>query len=354
MQNERSKVTLFGKRSASMSFKKIYSEIYRHFDSHGFRKNVETHCFASLKQFKKIVRSYLFFHLFFFGLLLLEIIVFSFSFSFLCKSVLIAFSIAAIILTIFSYLITFFYFETKKPEQFFELRNRFMHLCEQSLPKDLAAPEYHLFLANSAYRFASHLMCNESHFQSTPFLSRSIRAFLFKVMSFSQNKDFHQMKEILLLVSVSEHVTLIKKKPTNLEAHASLANTYIALAKLYRGDSKEMREKFSKAMEKGIQEFKVLDHYSPNEPWVQAQLASCYHDLKLYREEILCYEKILELCPSDKQILFRLGVLYFQQGVNARGLCIYEKLKGMNFSRAEELINYYEANIRQDDVEQST
>lgn len=340
-------------RSASMSFKKIYSEIYRHFDSHRFRKNVETHCSSSLKQFKKIVRSYLFFHLFFFGLLLLEIIGFSLSFSFLCKSVLVAFSIAAIILTLFSYLIIFFYFEMKKPEQFSELRNRFMRLCEQSLPGDLAAPEYHLFLANSAYRFASHLMRNESHLQGIPFLSRSIKVFLFKLMSFSQNKDFHRMKELLLLVSVSEHVTLIKKKPTNLEAHASLANTYIALAKLYRGDSKEMWEKFKKALEKAIQEFRVLDHYSPNEPWVQAQLASCYHDLKLYREEIDCYEKILDLCPSDKHILFRLGVLYFQQGLNARGLCIYEKLKGMHFSRAEELINYYELNIKQDDVENS-
>ena len=156
------------------------------------------------------------------------------------------------------------------------------------------------------------------------------------------------MKEILLLVSITEHIQLIKETPTDLEAHASLANAYVALSKIYQGDSKEMHEKFQAASEKAIQEFKILDHYSPNDPWVQAQLATCYHDLKMFREEILYYENILKLCPEDKQIMFRLGVLYFQQGLNAKGLRTYEELKNMGFSRADELIDYYDANIRQE------
>jgi len=336
-----------------MSFKKVYSEISRHFDCDSFRKHVDTHCSSGLKQFKKIVRSYLFSHLLFLGILLGEVIAFTLSFTFLSKSVLIVFCLAGIILTVFAYLVILFYFETKKPQQFIELKNWFMHLCKKSLPKDLAVSEYHLFLANSAYRFATHLMNHESTSCILPFFNESLKTLVHKCASFSHGKDIHRMKEILLLVSIAEHVQLIKQMPKNLEAHASLANTYIALAKIYRSDAKEMREKCRKALEKAIQEFKVLDYYSPNDPWVQAQLASCYHDLKRRRDEIFHYENILKLCPNDKQILFRLGVLYFQQGLNAKGLGIYEKLKTMNFSRAEELIHYYEVTIRQEDVESS-
>ena len=43
----------------------------------------------------------------------------------------------------------------------------------------------------------------------------------------------------------------------------------------------------------------------------------------MHKEEITEYETILKLCPEDKQILFRLGILCFQQGENALGLQIY-------------------------------
>jgi hypothetical protein len=68
----------------------------------------------------------------------------------------------------------------------------------------------------------------------------------------------------------------------------------------------------------------------------------------MHKEEITEYETILKLCPEDKQILFRLGILCFQQGENARGLQIYEQLKEMQFSRADELIDFYDANIKQE------
>lgn len=331
-----------------MSVKEIVRETLRRFDYESFQRNVESHCSSGLKQFKKIIRSYIFFHLFFMGLLISEITAFCLSLTFLSKSALIAFSLAGIILTAFAYLVILFYFQAKKPEQFIELRNWFMLLCKQSLPKNLASSEYHLSLANSAYRFAHHLMKHESTLYSFPPVTHSINTLMRKFSNFCHHKDLYKMKEILLLVSINEHIQLIKQMPTDLEAHASLANTYVALSKIYRGESKEMHEKFKSASEKAIQEFKILDHYSPNDPWVQAQLATCYHDLKMFKEEIQYYENILRLCPDDKQIMFRLGVLYFQQGFNAKGLHIYEGLKAMSFSRADELIDYYDANIKQE------
>lgn len=331
-----------------MSVKEIYTEISQRFDHEEFGQNVDKHCSAGLKQFKKIIRSYIFFHLFFLGLLAAELITFSLSFAFLSKSAFIAFSLAGIILTAFTYLVTLFYFQTKKPEQLIELRNWFMNLCKQTLPKNLPLSDHHLSLANSAYRFATHLMKNEPTFYSFPPITHSLNTIIRKFTNFCHHRDFHQMKEILLLVSITEHIQLIKETPTDLEAHASLANAYVALSKIYQRESKDMQDKFQVASEKAIQEFKILAYYSPDDPWVEAQLASCYHDLKRFKEEILCYENILNLCPEDKQILFRLGVLYFQQGLNAKGLSIYEKLKEMNFSRIDELIDYYDANIKQE------
>ena len=65
------------------------------------------------------------------------------------------------------------------------------------------------------------------------------------------------------------------------------------------------------------------------------------HDFS--EEEIKEYETILSLCPDDKDTLFKLGMLYFQQGFNAKGLRAYERLKRSNYRKAEDLIKFYGA-----------
>lgn len=330
-----------------MSINEIKSEPFWRFNHEGFHKNVESHCSSGLKQFKKIIRSYVFFHLFFLGLLSGEVIAFFFSLTLLFQTSLIAFSLAAILLTGFAYLILLFYFQTKKPEQFLELRNFFMLHCKKALPKNLIHSEYHLSLANAAYRFAAHLSKEEGQLYTLPPKMGSLNQAMRRVTNLCHRKDIQRMKEVLFLVSINEHIQLIKSVPTNLEAHASLANAYVALSRLYQ-KQEPLHEKFKTAARKAIQEYKIIDHLSPNDPWVHAQLASCYHDLSQHQEEINEYENVLKLCPEDKQILFRLGILCFQQGENARALQIYQKLKEMQFSRADELIDFYDANLKQE------
>ena len=60
-------------------------------------------------------------------------------------------------------------------------------------------------------------------------------------------------------------------------------------------------------------------------------------------EEIREYETILQLCPDDKETLFKLGKLYFEQGQNAKGLQVYENLKHSHYTKAESLIHFYGA-----------
>jgi tetratricopeptide (TPR) repeat protein len=108
----------------------------------------------------------------------------------------------------------------------------------------------------------------------------------------------------------------------------------------------EMDRKFRDAAECAMEEFKILNDYAPHDPWVHAQLAYSYHDLQMYQEEIAEYEIIFKLCPDDKETMFKLGMLYFQQGLNAKGLRIYEELKRSHYKKAENLIKYYGSGLK--------
>ena len=59
------------------------------------------------------------------------------------------------------------------------------------------------------------------------------------------------------------------------------------------------------------------------------------------QEEIREYDVVARLRPDDQDALYKLGMLYFQKGYNAKGLKIYETLRHMNLKRAEALIDHY-------------
>jgi tetratricopeptide (TPR) repeat protein len=169
------------------------------------------------------------------------------------------------------------------------------------------------------------------------------------------------MQEILLQSSIEEHIQLVQCEPTSLDIHAALANAYVTLSSIYLDPRKTenydsdrwipskkyslaSEKKFREIAEKAIEEFKILNEYAPNDPWVHMQLAYSYHDLQMPVEETAEYEITLKLRPDDKETLFKLGCLYFTQGRNADGLKVYERLKNANFKRAEQLITYYGTN----------
>ena len=208
------------------------------FHRESFRKHVELHCVNGWRQFRKIVYSHLFFHVFFLTILASETATLLFFLFFWFSSSLIAFSLVTLLLTGFSYLILLFYFQTKKPEQFFQLRNWFMMLCKQGLPAHVDRSEYHLSLANAAYSFASYLGRQKSSRERAK--THLLWLLSEKIATLYHRRDTHKMKELLLLVSINEHIQLIKKSPTHLEAHASLANAYVALAHLYRSQEKAL------------------------------------------------------------------------------------------------------------------
>jgi tetratricopeptide (TPR) repeat protein len=332
----------------------------RSFDKQSYEDEIERLSLQSVEAFRDTVRQYAIFHIFFFSLGLLELFAIILFFSFLTQSALFAFTIAGLFFTGFAYFVLLFYFQAKKTQQLLDLKNSFSAQYRSILPFRPKEFDHHTGSIDALY-----LLFTQFHRQEYTFypVSPSLETLSLLAKKFSvwtHWKDVHQFKEILLQSIIREYVHLVQLKATDLEVHAGLASTYIAMTKLYmdprKSDpdaihlwispeyhSEEMHAKFNTSAHRALEELRILDAYAPNDPWVHMQLAAVYRDLGLIDKEIKEYETILQLAPKDQEILFRLGVLYFTQGQNAAALHLYEKLKAIQESKAEELLSFYGA-----------
>lgn len=300
------------------------------------------------------------FRVVFFALLGIEIFLFLLFFSFFAQSSILAFSIGGIVLTLFSYFAIRFYLQAHKPEQMMELRSRFLNQCKSIIPFSPGDAEFNLSLAHCMYEATSSIQMMEYGFFSRFKKLESLRPQFQKLSCLLHFKDVLKMREMLLFVAIRENIQLVKSMPTDLEAHASLANSYRLVAQIYlspdkqshgqtlpyipkKYESEEMLTKFQAAAMRAVEEYKILDGFSPKDPWIHEQLASIYRMLEKPEDEIREYELICKLSPNDLKPVFRLGALYFEQGENAKGLHIYEKLKKAKDPSADILIGLYHA-----------
>lgn len=328
-----------------------------------FEKQVDHACQKTLGQFKKIRRFYFKFHSYFLLAILLELFAFGFVFHYFPKSSVLALFISLIFLTIFSHFVLLSYFQVKKPQQFSQLKEDFLHRCKQLIAFELGTSDYHFSFSFALHRLIYKLAISEAINQAWIKKSEIFSQLIFKWRIWTEWKDLLAVKELFFSSAIDEHFTLIKLEPTDLEAHASLANIYRIFSKVYvepqklamnelvawmprRFYSEEMEQKSKELLERALQELLILNEYTSNDPWVHAQLATIYQELKMADKEICEYEKILEISPEEKEVLFRLGVCYFQQGENAKGLRLYERLKKLASAKAPELIAHYDAYSR--------
>ena len=311
-----------------------------------------------LPQFDKILRSYVLFNLIFLSLGFLEFILLIVFFTFLTQSAILAFSLAVVFLTFFSYFILKLYYQAQKPEQLYELKERYIRACKGVLNYQENSAEHLVSLANAVSKLSEALAGREYTLINLPTWLSALQPYIERFSCWYHWHDVYQMRELLLNSAVEENIKLVKCEPTSLEAHAALANSYIMLSGLYIDPKKnekaqeerwvpeeaffaELANKFRWTAERAVEEFKIINDFAPEDPWVHAQLAYSYHDLQMPLQEINEYEILLKIDPEDSDTLLRLGILYFQQGMNAKGLCIYEKLKEIDPRRAEELMKYY-------------
>jgi len=311
------------------------------------------------ERFGKINRSHLLFHSLFAFLLSVEFLFFALFFEEIVKTVVMAFWLAGFFLTLFTYLVLHFYMQGRRPEKLAQLRDEFIETVQTSIPFDPGTLEYHCCITEAIVHLTGELRIPpvENRFVQR---SETLSYLAEKFRTWTRWKNLLQLKEMLILSSIHEHIRLIKSAPADLEAHASLASNYVALATLYQDpkkltlnesltwtppeyESEEIREKFERALERALEEYQIINEYAPNDPWVHAQRATIYKELGRLDHEQEEYERILELDPENKEILHRLGRLYFRKGENAKGLLVYEQVRAIDPEVALEIIAHYDA-----------
>lgn len=269
---------------------------------------------VALNEVKQIIQGFISFNLIFLTLFAIETLLFPF----LSKSVFLAFGLGALFLTGFSYFILLFYLQTKKAEQFLQIKDRFVQSCKLT-PYGTAS---HLSLAEKLAKLASHL-------------DQSVLSIRFSNhWQWLYKKDLANLKILLLTSAVEEHLLQIRLAPTDLEAHASLAQVYTTLF------HQTLDPSFAQL---ALEELLIIKEYAPHDPWVSEQIAKGYSQLGKKQEEIAEMETLVKLRSHDKEILFRLGELYFKEGMNAKGLKVYEELRKSNIGAplAENLVANY-------------
>jgi len=343
-----------------MSTSTIEKETFIEFDKIFFQNKTRQFIHPTIEKTKKTLKRFALFNIFFALLISIELVYFFVHLAFLLQTFVLAIHLSLIFATIFSYITLRLYFLTHKRETLMALKTEFVAACELSLSELKSEPEYYILVAEACCQLASQIHGIEYEIYHFPLWLKSLDSLLAKFSCWCHWWDIHFMKEMLLKACVDEYIHFVRIFPTDLEAHAGLANAYVMLSGLYvdprafedldeerwvppQKYNNSFKIKFRSIAERAIEEFKILSDYAPNDPWVHVQLAYSYHDLQMRKEEIKEYETILQLCPEDKETLYKLGQLYFQQGQNAKGLQVYETLKLSNYKKAEDLIHFYGA-----------
>lgn len=329
------------------------------FNTEEFQQKITNLCGPFVNRFWGINQGYILFHTVFIAILTIEFIVFGLLLSHSLQSTAMAFWLAAIFLSVFTYLVLLFYHQGRRPERLIQIRDEYMEAIQAGVPFDLGTLEYHCCITKAITQFISNLQIEK--ITSRWILASDTLSYLSeKFRIWTKWKDLLRLKEMLFLASIQEHIRLIKNEPSDLEAHASLASNYVGLASLYQDpknltlneelcwtppeyESEEMRAKFEMALERALEEYHIIDEYAPRDPWVHAQRASLYKELERHEKEQKEYEEILQVDPENHEILVRLGKLYFRKGENAKGLKVYDDLQRIDGEKAGELITYYDA-----------
>lgn len=329
-----------------------------------FNERYQSICEIVLSQFDREVRLMVRLQLAFLAVLGLELIAATCLFVWLGPSTPFALSLAAIFLTTFASFTVLIYLSTARSSRLIDLRDRLISSCRQHLGYEEGKLSHHLTLAEMASRLAMEMAEREYGYLPLGSWLKFLRPYFESFSAWKHWKDVHDFRKMLLESAIEESLSLVRCDPLNIEVHANLANAYVLMASLFSDPrrsesfaldeleapmrwlpaerlSQAMQEHFRHFCAQAVEEFKIISDFAPDDPWVHAQLAYSYHDLKMPLEEIRSYEALLELCPQDDDARFRLGLLYFQQGKNALGLQMYSILRQNTYPKAHLLISFY-------------
>lgn len=307
-----------------------------------------------ISECKRCFRFYAYFHVGFISFLSIQLLSFLLFFSYFSKSIACASALALFFLTLFSYFVLLFFFQAKKPQQFLSIGNNLLHCCQSIFTKKNSTDTPHLELAHTILKSAALLSQDESYFykENSPLLV--LTPLMGKCKIRLHWKNFHAMKEFLFSLCIEQITMQIKQTPLDLGAHALLAETYLQYSMIYLPPeasalpwvpaeyfSSIFHQKFLACSTRAAEECLVLQEYGEKNTWLYTKLSEIYQLQGDLEKEIQSQEELLSLSKDDPDLLLRLGVLYFKQGYNVKGLKVYNELQKNFPNEAMELITHY-------------
>lgn len=278
-----------------------------------------------LLQFEQLVKSYKTYTFLFLGALFIESVLLIFFFPFLVKSAFFAITLAALLITLFSFYTLRNYQAAEKEEALRELAAKYIKGILSTASGAKTPKEVKQMGAEACLNLAEKVS------ERKP---KVLSPLLEKLKFFLGDEEVMQFQEILYRKAIEEFSGQVRLAPCDITAHARLARAFILLAQLKKPLAKEW-------LKRAIEEYKILSELSPQETWILVELSNAQHELGETAAEIETLEKLTRLDPHNSDNLYKLGRLYFHVGQTSKGFKVFENLKSIDLVKSDQLIAYY-------------
>lgn len=287
--------------------------------------------------FQSICQRHLYFHFGFAALISIEVILLGLFLPVLIDAFFLGLGVSIIFFTSLLYCILRIYYNEKKPEELYTLRDEFLEECRTFISQKITPEELPSALSDCAYFAAEDFQKSSFDTIVLPQFFAWAQPKFNKLLQNTLRGDIEKITELFLFSSIEEEVRLVKEHPIKIETHGRLASLFMALADIYEANSSNAKE----ALLNAVEELKIITHLAPKNSAAHEALAQCFAKLHNGELELKQYELLYQLKPHDPTLLFQLGKRYLTKNETGKGLAIYEELKNQDLQKAQELLSFY-------------
>lgn len=230
----------------------------------------------------------------------------------------------------------------KREEECTSILNIFVHECTTTFSAFETTSATYLIQSEAARTLTRDL----AHIDSTLISvhNPSLKPAFCKLSRHLHGSTLFSMRKLLLTHAAQMLINVIMEDPTTSSHHKKLAIVYLEMARLYvqsasvdGNDAVHYRQAVSRA----VSALQVAVEFDCQDPWIFEQLIECYGALKERDKQLAICAQLVKLRPHHPDILQMVGKRYFEHGLHAEGLKIYETLKVNHPDRARTLLHTY-------------
>lgn len=310
---------------------------------------------AFYQQLDPLLRYKGYFKLGFAVLLLVELLLLIFGFSFLYRSAWLGLVLAIVFLTAAGYFVSDLYLQTRQQDHLELLIERVKQTCRKLYPGGSLLEHATVYL-----ELAHKLKDREKQLYKIPRILDFARKPLSETAVRFHKGDTYKIRWLLIHAAIEDQIRSIKNQPTDSASHAALGGSYKALALLCTNDElaklskkgigKIAGEDLSKGfLTRSAEEYRIAKELAPDDLGARYHLASVYEQLGAFGDAIKEMEQLVdhtasisvETMDDRDELLFQLGRLYFVEGRHGAALQIYQQLNLSRSPLAPELLRLY-------------